>query len=148
MITRRQIAFAVIYVFSFTTLAVIGYMVGDYSVRQKMHKIEMPSSVIAADTAFYDLPLMNLTVTSEAGNQDRIRIDMSLEVQKSDLPRLESYQPRIIDHLINYLRRQDIEALRQASNEHVFKSQLLEETNKGSYPVPVMDIVFRRFIVL
>jgi len=148
VITRKQITFAVAYVFSFTALAAIGYFVGDYSIREKAHKIEMRSSVISADTAFYDLPHMNITVTSDTDSQNRIRIDMSLEVQKNDLTRLSSYEPRIVDHLITYLRHQDMEMLRQASKENDFKAQLLEETNKASYPVPVMDIIFRRFIVL
>jgi flagellar basal body-associated protein FliL len=147
VITKRQIAFAAAYVFSFTALAAVGYCVGDYSVRTQVHKLEA-GKVETADTAYYDLPHMNLTVTSVTGDKSHLRIDMSLEVSKADLARLDSYRPRITDRLTEYLRGQNIEDLRRASAEHIFKAQLLEETQKASYPVPIMDIVFRRFIVL
>jgi flagellar basal body-associated protein FliL len=148
VLTHRQITFAVAYIFSFTALAAIGYCVGDYSFRTQAHKMSVPNSVIAADTAYYDLPHVSLTINSVAGDSDLLRLDMSLEVQKSDLARLDGIQPRISDRLVEYLRKQDIETLRQASKEHQFKDELLEETNKASYPVQVMDIVFRRFVVL
>jgi flagellar basal body-associated protein FliL len=135
-------------VFSFIALAAVGYAVGDYSFRSKVTKPVVASTVIEGDTAFYDLPNMNLTISSGSGDSNHVRIDMALEVQKSDIARLDSYAPRIADHLVGYMRTHDLDSLREASREHQLKDKLLEETNKASYPVQVMDIVFRRFIVL
>ena len=147
MISRRQVTFAFAYVFSFTALAAVGYAVGDYSFRSAVVKPVVSSAVIEGDTAFYDLPNVNLTM-SAGGDSNLVRIDMSLEVQKRDMARLDSYAPRISDQIVRYLRKQDIEELRQSGREHQLKDQLLEQTNKASYPVQIMDIVFRRFVVL
>jgi flagellar basal body-associated protein FliL len=148
VITRRQATFAIAYVCSFVALAAVGYAVGDYSFRAKTHKVAVASTVVEGDTAFYDLPHVNLTVSSSGGDSNLVRIDMSLEVQKSDLARLDGYAPRIADHLVSYLRTHDLDTLREVGQEHQLKDKLLEETNKAAYPVQVMDIVFRRFIVL
>lgn len=130
------------------TMAVIGYFVGDYSIRQAQIKKEMQSQNFISDVGFYDLPRMNITMTSEGGNSAYVRVDVSLKVLKSDVGRLTDYYPRINDRLLTFIRHQDINELRQPVTQKLIRADLLREANKASYPIPIMDIVFRQIVIL
>lgn len=148
MALKKIIPYSVLYP-ALLLLAVIGYFVSDYNSQQAEQKALENQKNFISDIAYVDLPRMNLTLSpSDAGKGGRVRLDLSLEVEKKNVGCLSRYQPRIADKLVNYIRQQDISSLRQADTRREFRSGLLEAVNKASYPVPIIDVVFKQLVFL
>ena len=149
---RRENLFLTTYVMVLTLLAVMGYVASDYTIRQQQARdaaARGSSPSFTTDVGFVALPRMNMTMTSSKGQATgRIRIDISLEVQQKDLARLEDYQPLITDRLISYVRKLDIEDIRRPNAVPNLRQDLLKQVNNASYPVPVLDIIFRQFVIM
>lgn len=137
------------YVTALALLACMGYIAGDYTARINQ-KSASPSTNqhFASDVGFVELPRMNMSISSSAGDAGRVRIDMSLEVEKKNLARFEDYQPIITEHLNNYVRNLDIEEIRSPNAVPKLRKELLKEVNTMSFPVPVLDIIFRQFVIM
>ncbi len=147
---RKINPFVIGYILGLAFLAFLGYSAGDYTARVKeKQQIDLVKSHnFTTDVAFVDLPRMNLTIASTTGTAGRIRIDMSLEVEKKNLARVEDFQPIIMDRLVSYVQQLDAKDMRKANAPPNLRKELLEEVNKVSYPMPVLDVIFKQFVVL
>ncbi len=130
-------------------LAIVGYFLGGYGLEQAQQRDEDAQKTVISDIGYYNMPRMNLTLSpSEGGESGHVRIDLALEVEKKNMGRLDSFRPRIADRLVTYVRQQDISTLRETDTRRDFREGLLREANKASYPVPIIDIVFRQMVFL
>lgn len=149
MKTRKINPFLISYILGLAVLACLGYTVGDFTAQmQKKNKIVATNPHFATDVGFIDLPRMNLTLPSAAGKTGRVRLDMTLEVDKQNMSRFEDYQPIITDRLVKYVRQLDAEDLHRPNAAPVLRKELLQEVNSISAPMPVIDIVFRQFLIM
>lgn len=150
MKTRKINPFLVGYIVGLGFLAFIGYGIGDFTANKiSAKKVAVTNPNFSTDVSFVDLPRMNLSIPSSTGSATgRIRIDISLEVEKKNLARFEDYQPMITDRLLNYVRKLDAAEMHHPNAVPVLRQELLKEVNSFSYPVPVIDLVFRQFLVM
>ncbi len=148
---RRTYIYAAVYVLSLVGLAVIGYVVGDHYGLSRAHMMagNGGSRNFASDVSFYDLPRMNLTLATTNNNKTgKVRIDISLEVEKKYYDRMKDYQPRLSDRIVTFVRNQDMDALREPYNQREFRKELVNEVNKVASPVPVLDVILRQMVFL
>ena len=149
MFNKKNIIYATIYVAFLLGLAVAGYLIGDHYGFSRAKMNAHNGTNFASDVSFYDLPRMNLTLSSlDGGKSGKVRIDMSLEISKKDLERMHDYQPRMCDRLVTFIRQQDIETLRNPRNQKVFHEELLQEANKVTSPIPIIDVVLRQMVFM
>jgi flagellar basal body-associated protein FliL len=128
-------------------LGCMAYFTDGYLGLNKLHKVG-PDVRFVSDVGYVDLPRMNLTLASGEGHTGRLSLDLSIEVEKKNAGRLQNYQPILSDRLISYTRALDIDELRKPQNQHVFRTELLEEAKSLSMPVPIVDVVIRRMVIL
>ncbi|MFY9287308.1 MAG: flagellar basal body-associated FliL family protein [Alphaproteobacteria bacterium] len=145
---RKDHIFMTAYFAALLGLATMGYGVGDYTIRAHQKSQAAKNNNFTTDVAFLTLPRMNFSILSQDGRPGRLRIDMTLEVEQKNIARLEDYQPRITDRLSTYVRRMDMDDIRRPNAAVSLRKQLLKEVNNASYPVPVMDIIFRQFVIM
>ncbi len=77
-----------------------------------------------------------------------MRIDISLAVEKKYAGRMEDIEPRIAERLGNYVRNLDFDDLSQPKATIWLHQELLEEASSASDPLPIVDVVFDKFIIL
>jgi flagellar basal body-associated protein FliL len=97
--------------------------------------------------AYIDLPRINLQV-GDANNEVHMRLEISLEVAKKDLPIMQGYQPQITDRLNFFLAHMRPEQLRQPQNIPELRAAMLRLVNDMGAPVPVHDLMLRQMIVM
>jgi flagellar basal body-associated protein FliL len=129
------------------TLAGFGYYAGDFYTEQRRINALNESNKFATDIGFVSMPELNMSLATEDGGNGRIRLEISLKAEKKNLIRLEGYQPYIADRFVSFLRKKDSDELRQKGAMPLLRKELLREANVASYPVPVMDVIFDRFLV-
>jgi flagellar basal body-associated protein FliL len=138
--------FLVAYLVALISLAVVGYYVADFEIKNVHEKSE--EKFFSTDLAFYDLPRINLILSAYGPNKSgKVRMDISLEVAEKDMQRLKDYQPRIMDTLVNYMRQFDVDEVSPPKVMALLHENLLNEVNLASKPVPIRNIVFREFVV-
>jgi len=148
MAPRKVNMFLAGYIAALVLLAVLGYFAGDYTARMsEKRQAEIASQHFASDVSYIDLPSVNMSLSSSEGDTGRIRIDMSIEVEKKYLSRIQDYQPLIADRLVNYMRNIPANEVRRANAVPKLRKNLLKEVNSVSR-MPVMDIIFRQFVIM
>ena len=146
-LNRKTTMFLLGYFGLFIGLACTAYMADGYLGLNKVHK--KPENVrFVTDVGYVDLPRMNLTLASGGGKTGKLSLDLSIEVEKKDAGRMQNYQPILSDRLITYTRALDIDELRNPMNQHMFRTELLEEAKSLTMPIPIVDIVIRRMVIL
>lgn len=146
---RRKINFFIIgYTSAFIVLALIGYkMVDKGGASAAYHRI-IEHSYFTTDLAIYDLPRINVNLIGGDGKTARVRIDLSLEVAKQDMERLEGFKPRITDKVIDYMRGQNLSELSPPEAMRELHEDLLRVVDSASRPIPVHEVIFRQFLVM
>lgn len=149
MMTPRKInLFLTAYVAALVLLAVVGYLAGDYTARlDAERKAELASQHFASDVSYVDLPRVSMSLSSADGSNGRIRIDMSIEVEKRNMGRIQDYQPVISERLVKYIRNLQVDDVRKPNAVPQLRKNLLKEVNSVSR-MPVMDIIFRQFVIM
>lgn len=149
MIRKKINKFIIGYSIALVVLAFVGYGVGDYTAQQQeQYRLHTPSNRFASDVSYVELPRMNMSLASNSGQAGRIRIDITLEVEKKYLGRFEDFQPIITDRLTSYVRKLDMEEVSKPNAVPTLRRELLKEVNSVSYPMPVLDVVFRQFVLM
>jgi len=96
---------------------------------------------------YYDLPRM--TVVLNSGNKGpHVRLDISLEVAKKDLPLVEGYQPHMIEKLNNFFVTVDPERMQQAMYMPWLHTEMLKQINSVGATAPVHDVFFRQMLIM
>jgi flagellar basal body-associated protein FliL len=135
------------YLLALVALAFVGYKLGGYTVEIE-HQAVATKNTYASDVAYLSLPRMTMSITSVDGQAGRLRMDISLEVEKKNMLQLEGVAPVISDRIISYVRKLDVDDMRSTNAVTKLRMDLLREVNSASFPFPVVDIVFRQFLVL
>ena len=145
---RRVNRFLIAYCLALILLAIVGYSLSDYTIRSQQAQDALSHKQFVTDVGFLSLPRMSMTISSGSGESGRLRLDVSLEVEQKNLAQLEDFQPRINDKLVSFVRKLDMDDMRKPEALPELRKELLRQVNSVSYPVPVMDIVFRQFIIM
>ena len=142
------IYFFAAYIFGLFGLAIVGYFYVDYKLESdKRH--EVVSERFATDVSFVDLPQMNVKIISSNGETaSHVKLTISLEVDKKNAARVQSYAPLITERISNYLGRLDYEDISQPKASAHLRPHILQIVNSTTDKLPIMDIVFRQFVVL
>jgi len=143
--------FFIMYALVLVALAALGYTMGDYAAQSQKVKAavaEVESSHFMSDVAFMALPSIEMTTMPSHGSPGQLRLDLSLEVEKKDMPRMKAFTPVITERLANYIRTLDADELRQKNSILHLRQDLLGEANASNPSRAVLDIVVRQFIVL
>ena len=149
MKTRKINPFLAAYVVGLGCLAVIGYSCADFT----MH-IDHPAKTVAeqtqthTDVTFVDLPRLNLVVPSAHGSRGRLRMDITLEIDKKYALMLQGYTPRISERIESYAQAINIEDVTPPKATQQLRQDLLQEAATGGFPVPIIDVIFRQFVML
>lgn len=141
------------YVVSLVLIALMGYGVASQiwgshtTTKPEKPAAKLDEKYFASDLALYDLPSIDVTLPNNHGQTTHLRLDISLEVSKKDLDRLEGFKPRLTNRIMNYMQGQKLETIKTADALLGLHSQLLREVGI-TQPVPVHEVVFRQFMLL
>ena len=143
---RKLSLFIAGYTFGLTMLACIGYLCADFTVKQqRMHRTE--EQRFRTDLAYVNLPRLNLTLPATSGQSGRVRIDLSLAVEKQYAGRVEDIEPRIAERIGDYVSKLDFDDLSQPKATLWLRKKLLEEA-ASTTPLPIIDVIFDQFVIL
>ena len=78
----------------------------------------------------------------------RLTLDLSLEIDRQHYAQLHDFQPRISARIVSLIREQDASDLHSVREQARFRRQLLEEAQRADTPVPIIDVVIRRLVIL
>jgi flagellar basal body-associated protein FliL len=148
MITKKFSLFVAGYVLGLTALACVGYLYADFSIKaERSQRVE--EQRFRSDLAYVNLPRMNLTLSSSAGHQTgRVRIDLSLAVEKQYVGRMEDVEPRIAERIVGYIRQVDFDDISQPTATKWLRKRVLEEATNASSPLPIVDVVFNQLVIM
>ncbi len=141
---KRMVTLYITVVAMFLTLAYFGY---HYSNNMKLKRAQIETTGFSTDMAYFDLPRISLNLGGGMAST-QMRIDLSLEVAKRDLPMLEGYQPKITDRLNRFLTGIDPADTRRVSAVTALRHDMLEQVNRVGMPVPVHDVLLRQLVIM
>jgi flagellar basal body-associated protein FliL len=145
---KKATFFVAAYITGLLVLACVGYFYADYQI-QIDHRHKAEEQRFRSDVAYVSLPRMNLTLGSSDGHKiGRVRLDVSLAVEKKYLEKIQGAEPRIADRLVGYLQNVDFDELSQPKSTIWLHRRLLQEAAAASAPLPIMDIIFQQFVIL
>ena len=144
---RKLNKFLVGYALSLVTLALLAYLF------TSRHDTAADGGSLlktyASDVSYVNLPRVSLNVGSGSGaHPGRLRMDLSLEVDKKYAAQLEGYVPRITEKLADYTRTLDFDEISQPQAAQLIRKFLIEQANTAGSPVPVLNVLFRQYIII
>lgn len=97
---------------------------------------------------FYELPEMLVNLQAQGNRQSFLKITVALEIaHESDLPRIETVLPRIVDNFQVYLRELRVEDLEGAGGSYRLREELLTRVNRAVRPARVNNVLFKEMLV-
>jgi flagellar basal body-associated protein FliL len=105
------------------------------------------SHSILTEMAYLDLPRVTVDVGSGV-DKTHVRIDISLEVAKADIPVFEGYQPRITDRINYFFMHVRPDQVLALGTQPFLREELIRQINKAGAPVPVHAIVLRQMVIM
>ena len=146
--SQRFQFFVAAYVVALIALAGIGYFFTDFTIRAERHEATREQR-FRSDITYVNLPRMNVTLPSVDSHQNNhLRLDIALEVEKQYAGRVEDMGPRITDRIASYISKQDLDKLSEPRATLWLREKLLDEVISASAPLPVIDLIFERFVIL
>lgn len=140
--------FVMAYVVALASLGTVGYIYADYKIKTDKHQTEL-NEKFHTDVTYVDLPPMNLTFSSSSAHTaGRVRINISLEVDKKYASKVEGYAPRITDRIVSYTQQLDFDEINRPSATKWLREHFLQIANTVSSSAPVIDVVFRQFLIM
>ncbi len=148
MKNARLILFTVAYIAGLLGLAVAGYIYADYKIETVRH-VNDTNKKFETDVAYLDLPQFAMTIHSgDNGASHNVRINICLEVEKRYASQLEDYSPRINDRIVNYIQNLDDRELTAPRASAHLRPRLLEIARAASNGTPIINVIFRQFLVV
>lgn len=124
--------------------------VADHLLKSNSDEAKQQESAAPAKPAvFLDLPeiLVNLNATGNR-RSNFLKINISLEVESpSDVVKLQSLMPRIVDSFQVYLRELRVEDLRGSAGMYRLREDLLRRINEAARPVKISDVLFKEMLI-
>lgn len=98
---------------------------------------------------FLDLPEIIVNLNTAAGRRTNfLKISISLEVTSpTDVLKLQTLMPRIVDSFQVYLRELRVEDLRGSAGIYRLREDLLRRINEAARPVKINDVLFKEMLV-
>jgi flagellar FliL protein len=98
---------------------------------------------------FLDLPEILVNLNSAGTRRTNfLKISISLEVESStDVVKLQSLMPRIVDSFQVYLRELRVEDLKGSAGMYRLREDLLRRINEATRPVKVNDVLFKEMLI-
>ena len=98
-------------------------------------------------TVFYDLQEILVNLNNGGGKSTFLKIRVSLELQKADIPKVESIMPRIVDNFQTYLRELRIDDLKGSAGMYRLREELLIRVSAAAAPTKIKDVLFKEILV-
>lgn len=109
---------------------------------------QVAAVVAPVEAVFFHLPEMLVNLNTSGRRPVFLKMSVSLEVSsESDIPRLKSLSPRIIDNFQVYLRELRVEDLRGSAGIYRLREELLARVNAAVRPTKVKDVLFKEMLV-
>ena len=111
-------------------------------------QVEENRTLVSSDAVFYDLQEMLVNINTGGRKPVYLKIRVSLELATgSDIARVESMMPRIVDNFQVYLRELRIEDLKGSAGMYRLREELLKRVNVAVAPAKVNDVLFKEMLV-
>jgi flagellar basal body-associated protein FliL len=141
---KHKVLFAVFYVGMPVLLAWIGWLVIDY---KAAHRDDIEAVSMSSTTALYALPRVALTMDAGVGQvSGMMKLDIGIEVKREDLKRVIDYEPRILERILMYMRKQDYAKLQEPDSVRWIRRGLEEQICSGAVPISVASVVVNRMV--
>jgi flagellar FliL protein len=98
---------------------------------------------------FLDMPeiLVNLNSTGTR-RTSFLKVSISLQVESpSDVVKLQTLMPRIVDSFQVYLRELRVEDLKGSAGMYRLREDLLRRINEAARPVKINDVLFKEMLI-
>jgi flagellar basal body-associated protein FliL len=150
MTLRKINPFLIAYAVGLIVLAAAGYACADFTMRaDETHKELMREAKAHTDVAFVDVPRLNLMLPSFQGQRTgRVRMDIALEIDKKYTLELQGMMPRISARIADYARTIDIKDVTPPDATRRLRQNLLQEAAAGGFPIPIIDVIFKQFVIM
>jgi len=103
---------------------------------------------VKGQPVFYDLQEMLINLNTGGRKSTFLKITISLEMEKqTDIPRLESVMPRVIDNFQTFLRELRIEDLKGSQGIFRLREELLKRVSAAVAPIKIKDVLFKEMLV-
>ena len=98
---------------------------------------------------FLDLPEILVNLNSAGSRRvNFLKISISLEVESpSDVVKLQTLMPRIVDSFQVYLRELRIDDLKGSAGMYRLREDLLRRINEAARPVKINDVLFKEMLI-
>lgn len=115
---------------------------------QDAAQVEENQTLVSSDAVFYDLQEMLVNINTGGRKPVYLKIRVSLELDNgSDIARVETMMPRIVDNFQVYLRELRIEDLKGSAGMYRLREELLKRVNVAVAPAKVNDVLFKEMLV-
>lgn len=109
---------------------------------------EEEEAIIFQKAVFFDLPEMLVNLNSTGRRTNFLKINISLEIEdESDIVKLESVMPRVVDGFQIYLRELRVDDLRGSAGMYRLREDLLRRINELVRPIKINDILFKEMLI-
>lgn len=140
--------FLVAYIMAFVLSAWAGYYYyNDYAMAKAPRPV-ITNPNFHSDLSYMDIPRISVTLPNSGAHPGIVRMDISLEVDKKYVTRLEGLRPRLTDRLISFTENLDYDQLKDPDAAAMLKPQLLEKIRESTGDMPIRDVIFRQLLVL
>jgi flagellar basal body-associated protein FliL len=99
-----------------------------------------------SNLVFYDLPRVSLSMASGGGGGGTMKLDLSLEVPKGQVGRIADFEPRIVEKIMFFMRRQSYEEFTKPGGARTLRTDLEHEIRDGAFPINIASISVRRMV--
>ena len=97
---------------------------------------------------FYELPELLVDMNSVSRRTAFLRLSLTLALaEESDRARVEKLTPRIVDHILAYLREVRAEEISGSAGMHRLREELLKRAAIAVAPAKVQDLLFTEVLM-
>ena len=97
---------------------------------------------------FHDMPEMIVTLNTGGRKQVFLKITVSLELRSaSDIAKIQSLMPRIVDNFQVYLRELRIDDLKGSAGMYRLREELLTRVRAAAHPAKINGVLFKEMLV-
>jgi len=108
---------------------------------------ESEGTTESGPTVFYDLQEILVNLNTGGKKSAFLKIRVSLELQKADIPKVEGIMPRIVDNFQTYLRELRIDDLKGSAGMYRLREELLIRVSAAAAPTKIKDVLFKEILV-
>ncbi|MEM7197960.1 MAG: flagellar basal body-associated FliL family protein, partial [Pseudomonadota bacterium] len=101
-----------------------------------------------ADEAFYDFEEMLVTLRSESGRPQYLKLRISIELASAlDTPNIIRLSPRILDDFQAFLRELRVDEISGSEGWYLLKEELLIRINRAVAPIVINEVLITDMVI-